>query len=368
MTSEEIDRLTLIINAAEIVKKSPTYSDTVTILRVPWKLKLVSKEIGNREDKASKGMIGLFIQCKPETSEWSALAKVTIQVKNNDSAKDLVRFFYYTFSKSSNDWGYSCFMTLSSVLDPKEGFVQEGKLTVETLIEAQDIENESDNRIPAVTVGGFNSFLVCPKCDKDFEVEGEVMPMSLSCGHTFCLKCLKEELAKSVDSKSLTCSKCQHLHTRSGIKTELWYPNQSMIHIITNVMSKSEFYCREHQLDKDYYCFDDKALVCIACAYHQTRHATHSCKQVDEAMKYLCKIAKSKELSVSSCVTDVDRRLQLKKDEVEMLKTQETNVCKIVEDSCDQLLLSIDKQKEFLCNDFTVQILDLYGSMQECAM
>lgn len=70
---------------------------------------------------------------------------------------------------------------------------------------------------------------------------------------------------------------------------------------------------------------------------------------------------------MSSHITDVDRQHQFIKDEMEMLKTQEQNVRKTVEDSYDQFRVALQKQKELLCKDIKTQMLDLCGSVQDCA-
>ena len=50
-----------------------------------------------------------------------------------------------------------------------------------------DYSGDDKDKIPAVTSGALDTFLVCPNCEKEFEVDGDKTPMSLRCGHTFCL-------------------------------------------------------------------------------------------------------------------------------------------------------------------------------------
>jgi len=50
-----------------------------------------------------------------------------------------------------------------------------------------DCSGDDKDKIPAVTSGALDTFLVCPNCEKEFEMDGDKMPMSLRCGHTFCL-------------------------------------------------------------------------------------------------------------------------------------------------------------------------------------
>jgi len=173
---------------------------------------------------------------------------------------------------------------------------------------------------------------------------------------------------KSDDAHCIMCSSCDQLHTssRHGSESELWFPNHSMVQIITNIVSKSKFFCRDHQLDKDYYCFDDKILVCIYCAYHG-RHANHTCKHVEEARNDVYEVLRKTKSSMASHITDVERQVQFVKDEIDMLKTQETNVRKTVEDSYEQFRVALQRQKELLCKDVKAQMMELCGSAQDCA-
>lgn len=42
--------------------------------------------------------------------------------------------------------------------------------------------------------------LMCPMCNRQFDTSGDLVPRLLpECGHTFCTKCLNEELSKAVD-------------------------------------------------------------------------------------------------------------------------------------------------------------------------
>ena len=43
--------------------------------------------------------------------------------------------------------------------------------------------------------GAVDSILLCPKCSKEYQIKGEQLPMSLMCGHTFCLGNASKERA-----------------------------------------------------------------------------------------------------------------------------------------------------------------------------
>ena len=52
--------------------------------------------------------------------------------------------------------------------------------------------------------------LMCPTCSRQFANSGDLVPRLLpECGHTFCTKCLNDELAKNPDSPNFCCPECE---------------------------------------------------------------------------------------------------------------------------------------------------------------
>lgn len=184
----------------------------------------------------------------------------------------------------------------------------------------------------------------------------------------FLTECLKKAVYKSDETYCILCTSCEQLHTssRHGTDAELWFPNHSMVQIIANIMSKSKFFCREHQLDKDYYCFDDNNLVCIYCAYHG-KHASHSCKHVEEARNDVFEVLRKLKISMANHIAEVERKIQFVKDEVDILNTQEVNVRKTVEESYEQFCSALLRQKELMCKDLKAQMVELSSAVQDCA-
>ena len=176
--------------------------------------------------------------------------------------------------------------------------------------------------------------------------------------------CLKKTLSKSEDKVSIKCSSCNQLHisTKNGNETELWFPNHSMVQIIKNAISKSKYYCRVHQQEKNYYCFNDDILVCIYCAFHG-EHSTHMCKHLEDARKEAHRELQSVKLSVSTHVSEIKRHLQFVKDEKELLKCQEASICRMVEDSYEQLKVALQKQKELLFEEVKSQTSELSSNV-----
>ena len=175
--------------------------------------------------------------------------------------------------------------------------------------------------------------------------------------------CLQKASSKSEDKISLMCTSCNQVHTaKNGIETELWFPNHSMVQIIEKMVSKSKFFCQTHQHDKNYYCFDDHRLVCIYCAYHG-EHSTHTCKHVDEARKEAEMSLKKVKLSMSNHISEIERRVNFVKDEKNMLKSQESRICRMIEDCYEQLNATLLRQKELLFQELKSQTSECSSSI-----
>lgn len=135
-----------------------------------------------------------------------------------------------------------------------------------------------------------------------------------------------------------------------------------MIQIISNMLSKSKLFCKIHQQEKNYYCFDDHVLVCIYCAY-QGEHSTHTCKHVEEAKKEAEAALKTVKMSVSNHVSEMERRLQFMKDEKEMLKSQEASISQTIEDSYKKLEAALKRQRELLFQELKSQTSELSSNI-----
>lgn len=139
-----------------------------------------------------------------------------------------------------------------------------------------------------------------------------------------------------------------------------------MVQIIANLASKSKFFCSIHQHDTNYYCFDDHSVVCIYCAYHG-EHSTHNCKHMEEAKKEAAVALRKVKLSVSSHVSEMERRLQFVKDEREVLKSQEASIRQVIEDSYEQLKGVLLRQRELLFQELGDQTADFSSGIDSSA-
>lgn len=135
-----------------------------------------------------------------------------------------------------------------------------------------------------------------------------------------------------------------------------------MTQIISNMLSKSKYICQTHQHDKNYYCFDDQELVCIYCAYHGG-HSTHNCKHLDEARKETGDSITRARSSVSSHVSEAERRLQFAREERELLSSREAGVRQVIEDSYEQLMAALARQKELLFQELAERTAEISSNI-----
>lgn len=144
---------------------------------------------------------------------------------------------------------------------------------------------------------------------------------------------------------------------------KLWFPNHSVIQIIGNVIPKSKHFCMTHQHDQTYYCFDDQTLVCIYCAYHGD-HSSHECVSVEEAKRRKENTLQEVKLQASSKVMELERGLQLLKDEQQRLKSQEENVSHLVESFFGSIEAALQTQKEQLLQELGRHTADINGTLE----
>lgn len=170
---------------------------------------------------------------------------------------------------------------------------------------------------------------------------------------------MQKAKGKTDDKISLKCSTCSQLHTsEDGNETLLWFPNHSMLQIIENMLMKSKIVCQIHHHDKNYYCFDDHTMVCIYCAYHG-EHSSHVCKHMDEARKEVEASLRKVKLSMSSFVSELERKVQYVKDEKELLRSQEAGVRQMIDDSYEQLKAILLRQRDLVFQELEDQTSEL---------
>jgi hypothetical protein len=162
----------------------------------------------------------------------------------------------------------------------------------------------------------------------------------------------------------ICCSLCNKDNSSATIDG-LWFPNHAMIQVIgTGVMLKSRNLCDIHQHEKSYYCYDDCTLVCIYCAY-QGDHAHHKCQHVDTAKQHMDGDLQKYKQQVTTIVSELERKLLLKRDEHQLLKSQQASVVKAVEDFYTELSLMLTRQKESLLEELSTHVKGVDSTIEQ---
>ena len=150
--------------------------------------------------------------------------------------------------------------------------------------------------------------------------------------------------------QQLTCATCDVEFSTGDEDRKPWFPNHSMIQLITTVRSKAKHFCLVHQHDQNYYCFQDKTLVCIYCAYHG-EHANHRCLPVNEAKWAIREGLRGARIQALGHVTELERRLCLVKDEQEAVRVQNQSSVRVIEEYFANLETALRRQRDLLLQD-----------------
>uniref|UniRef100_S4RXG1 RING-type domain-containing protein n=1 Tax=Petromyzon marinus TaxID=7757 RepID=S4RXG1_PETMA len=115
-----------------------------------------------------------------------------------------------------------------------------------------------------------DSELCCSICLDTF-----VYPSTLSCGHSFCLRCLEaawetaSRMAMVVVCDNCgddqtpavkTCLRCEMSFCVSHLKPHVENPRLSDHHLVAPIANLKERRCREHSRELEFYCTIDSSL------------------------------------------------------------------------------------------------------------
>ena len=136
-----------------------------------------------------------------------------------------------------------------------------------------------------------------------------------------------------------------------------------MIQLLATVRSRAKHFCPTHQHDCNYYCLDDRVLVCIYCAYHGD-HSGHRCQMVAEARETLREELRPLRLQARGRVTELERRLQLMREEREAGKLQVQGCLRQVEEYFSGLEATLRRQRDLLLEEYRSLTGSLNNSME----
>ncbi|XP_069093431.1 E3 ubiquitin-protein ligase TRIM39-like [Pleurodeles waltl] len=110
-------------------------------------------------------------------------------------------------------------------------------------------------------------------------------PVTIDCGHTFCLHCITEHIKKEeMEYKPPICPECRQLFRSSNLK-----PNKRMTNIVEMIQQPEILptpgpVCAEHGERLLFFCQTDETTICVVCRdAHQ--HRNHRVAPIQEAVQ-----------------------------------------------------------------------------------
>ncbi|XP_003803163.1 E3 ubiquitin-protein ligase TRIM58 [Otolemur garnettii] len=190
----------------------------------------------------------------------------------------------------------------------------------------------------------------CPVC-LDFLQD----PVSVDCGHSFCLRCISEFCEKSERAQGdiHTCPQCRAPFRPAGFR-----PNRQLGSLVDSVRrlrlgagSAGARQCPLHSEDLSHFCEEDQVALCPVCAT-SLEHRSHRTAPLQEAAR---------------CYqVQLQMALELVKKEIEAVLTQETNMGKKiviwkekVEMQRQCFRLEFEKYRGFLAQEEQLQLKQL---------
>ncbi|CAD5210038.1 unnamed protein product [Bursaphelenchus xylophilus] len=104
----------------------------------PWRL---SAKLECSARTSNTNHFSVYVDCNPESQStlWSCDAVIDIRLLSKKADTNCyTKKFTNKFSLNSNNWGFPAFLEWNTVRDPKNGFIQDGVIELEALI---DIRN-----------------------------------------------------------------------------------------------------------------------------------------------------------------------------------------------------------------------------------
>ncbi|XP_066217208.1 E3 ubiquitin-protein ligase TRIM58 isoform X1 [Saccopteryx leptura] len=151
----------------------------------------------------------------------------------------------------------------------------------------------------------------CPVC-LDFLQD----PISVDCGHSFCLRCISEFCEKSDSAQGglFACPQCRGPFTREGFR-----PNPQLASLVDGVRQlgpsagSAAVRCARHGHELSRFCEEDQAVLCWACDSGPEHRGHRTAPLQEAAQRHQAKLQTA---------------LELVKKEMEEALTQEANVGK----------------------------------------
>uniref|UniRef100_A0A3B3SPC2 Uncharacterized protein n=1 Tax=Paramormyrops kingsleyae TaxID=1676925 RepID=A0A3B3SPC2_9TELE len=110
-----------------------------------------------------------------------------------------------------------------------------------------------------------------------------ISPISLPCGHSFCMACIREYWSKQTQSRCPMCMRCfentPELHVNTCIAEianhfRRMAQKSCLVHkLVDPVKNLEDRMCKEHERPLQLFCKQDQMCVCVLCT--ETEHEKH---------------------------------------------------------------------------------------------
>ncbi|XP_019483846.1 PREDICTED: tripartite motif-containing protein 43B-like [Hipposideros armiger] len=144
-------------------------------------------------------------------------------------------------------------------------------------------------------------------------------PVTVSCGHSFCLSCLCVSWEKA---ESTNCPLCREPAQKTNFKTNILLKNLVSIArkgSLQEFLSSAEHMCGLHKEPKQVFCEDDSSLLCMLCSSSQEHEAHRHCTIEEAAEESRVKLSNQMR-SLWGNIQEIQRNLN---KDVEILYTNE---------------------------------------------
>ncbi|XP_076458949.1 ubiquitin carboxyl-terminal hydrolase 7-like isoform X2 [Babylonia areolata] len=117
--------------------KESSLSPPCMVRNLPWKIMVMPRQ--NTQNAERQKSLGFFLQCNAdsESTSWSCNASAELRLLNaRPDTEPFCRKIQHLFYCKENDWGFSHFFSWNEMLDPKRGFIEDDKITLEVHVMA----------------------------------------------------------------------------------------------------------------------------------------------------------------------------------------------------------------------------------------
>uniref|UniRef100_A0A0N5B2M3 MATH domain-containing protein n=1 Tax=Strongyloides papillosus TaxID=174720 RepID=A0A0N5B2M3_STREA len=159
-----------------------------------WRILTMFKATKSHSDKHDS-CFGFFVQCLPNSydDKWVVSANCELSIRClTDKDKRDARKTSHDYTVSQNDWGYSCYMKLDTLFDPKNGFCINDTIIVEAIVDPQKPRNLRTKEDFLKEVDKYEKIIDFQESRGDIDKALEMADKAMNLCKGKCLKRMKE--------------------------------------------------------------------------------------------------------------------------------------------------------------------------------